>query len=42
MSSQLPELLERFIIDGTKVRYWPDRIESQKRGERYSNMEVVL
>ncbi len=34
MSSQLPELAERLILDGTKVGWWPDRIAAWERGER--------
>ena len=33
MSTQLPELMERLVIDGTKVGWYPDRIASWKRGE---------
>ena len=34
MSSQIPELMERLIVDGTKVGWYPERIAAWKRGER--------
>lgn len=40
MSAQLPELMERLIIDGTKVGFWPDRINAWKRGERIAPVTI--
>ena len=40
MSSQLPEMMERLIVDGTKVGWYKDRIESWKRGERIAPVTI--
>lgn len=40
MSAQLPEMLEKLIIDGTKVGYYQDRIEAWKRGERIAPVTI--
>lgn len=40
MSSQLPEMMEKLIIDGTKVGWYPERIEAWKRGERIAPVTI--
>lgn len=40
MSAQLPELMERLIIDGTKVGWYHDRIAAWKRGERIAPVTI--
>lgn len=40
MSSPLPELTERLILDGTKVGWYPERIEAWKRGERIAPITI--
>lgn len=44
MSSALPEVMERLIIDGTKVGWWPERIAAWQRGERIApvTMDVAM
>lgn len=44
MSSALPELSERLILDGTKVGWWPARIAAWQRGERIApvTMDVAM
>jgi len=36
MSSQLPEFVDKLILDGTKVGWYPERIAAWRRGERIS------
>ena len=40
MSSQLPEMMERLIIDGTKVGWYPERIAAWRRGERIAPVTI--
>lgn len=40
MSSAMPELLERLIVDGTKVGWYPERIAAWKRGERIAPVTI--
>lgn len=40
MSSQLPEMIEKLIVDGTKVGWYPERIEAWKRGERIAPVTI--
>ena len=40
MSSQVPELMERLIVDGTKVGWYPERIAAWKRGERIAPVTI--
>ncbi len=40
MSSPLPELMERLIVDGTKVGWYPDRIAAWQRGERIAPVHI--
>lgn len=40
MSSALPELMDNLVLDGTKVGWYPDRIEAWKRGERIAPITI--
>lgn len=40
MSAQLPEFVERLVIDGTKVGWYPDRIAAWMRGERIAPITI--
>lgn len=40
MSAQLPEMMERLIIDGTKVGWYPERIAAWRRGERIAPVTI--
>lgn len=40
MSASLPEFVDRLVLDGTKVGYWPDRIAAWQRGERIAPVHV--
>lgn len=40
MSSQIPELAERLILDGTKVGWYPERIAAWRRGEKIAPITI--
>jgi MoaA/NifB/PqqE/SkfB family radical SAM enzyme len=40
VSSPLPEMMERLIIDGTKVGWYPDRIAAWQRGEKIAPVTI--
>ena len=40
MSVALPEFVDRLIIDGTKVGYWPERIAAWRRGEKIAPVTI--
>lgn len=40
MSTSLPEFVEKLIIDGTKVGFYPERIAAWKRGERIAPITI--
>lgn len=40
MSAALPEFVDRLVIDGTKVGWWPDRIAAWRRGERIAPVMI--
>lgn len=40
MSSAMPELVERLVLDGTKVGWYPDRIAAWQRGEKIAPITV--
>ncbi len=40
MSAALPELVEKLVLDGTKVGYWPDRIAAWERGEKVAPVTI--
>jgi MoaA/NifB/PqqE/SkfB family radical SAM enzyme len=40
LSAQLPEFVERLVIDGTRVGWWPDRIAAWERGEKIAPVTI--
>ena len=40
MSASLPELMDKIVIDGTKVGWYPDRIAAWQRGERIAPITI--
>jgi MoaA/NifB/PqqE/SkfB family radical SAM enzyme len=34
VTAQLPEFIEKLVLDGSKIGWWPDRIAAWERGER--------
>lgn len=40
MSSQMPEFLDKLILDGTKVGWYPQRIAAWRRGEKIAPVTV--
>jgi MoaA/NifB/PqqE/SkfB family radical SAM enzyme len=40
VSAQLPEFVERLVIDGTRVGWWPDRIAAWERGEKIAPVTI--
>lgn len=40
MSVALPEFVEKLVLDGTKVMWWPERIAAWQRGEKIAPVTI--
>jgi MoaA/NifB/PqqE/SkfB family radical SAM enzyme len=40
MTAAMPELVDRLVLDGTKVGYWPERIAAWERGEKIAPITI--
>lgn len=40
MSTALPEFVDKLVLDGTRVGYWPERIAAWERGERIAPVHL--
>ncbi len=40
MSVALPEFVDRLVLDGSKVGWWPDRVVAWERGEKIAPVTI--